>query len=910
MRTKNRVLCSMSAAILMGSTHAAFAQETTNAGGEQLDEIIVVGLRASLQAAAEIKQNADQIVDSIVADDIGKFPDNTTAAALQRVPGVQVFVGDNNEIVNPLIRGIPDILTTLDGREIFTGVGRGFAFQDLPAEALAGADVYKSNTANLIEGGVAGIIDLRLHKPFDFKEGLTAAVNTRGIYGDNTDELSYTAGGLLSNRWQAGDGAMGALLNVSYSDIAFDRPISFNCDPRSGNNGPPGGAGVILPTCVGGLNQFGDYQRPQVNAAFQWRPNDELEWYADGIYTEYESRWETDFIFSDVFAAQNITNVSPTDRCDTYNVQEAGFGGGPNDPLQELCLGESARFNNVPGLTSTQAKDTGTDQYLLATGIRFNRDALHLDGDISYQRSHTENRFIIVDIGKQVSAVDVDIDDDRHGTTDMLGNPLGDANDFRFANGLFQDINDAVGKMFAIAGNGAYDLNGVLSQIQFGVRYADRDSVFRANAPGGPAAPGGNRVTLVSSVAALPDNFLVRSPSSISYINGGQHWLTPNRDFLLDQTDVIRQIYGGPLGDPEFAPTRNYDANEKTYAAYLQGKYEFEFDGGMSLDGLIGARLSRSERTLAGTGLVRPAPTPQDPNPAAVLTPVRTDTSDTDLLPNFSARLRISPELQLRFTAARTMSRPAFEDLNPGLTYDVPLNANIRPNGSGGNPDLKPQKSNAYDATIEYYLGTSSYLSAAVYYRELKDRTVDAIEPEVIDGIEYNITRPLNIGSATLQGVELSVQLFLDSVFDAVPEMLGGFGALANFTLADSEIETEGDLQGEPLLGVSKYNYNVGLLYEKYGVSGRLVYTHRSEYDEFLIGGALPIGSGVVFNGVRPNGRLDFSLGYDLTSNVTVSIDGTNLTDAKYYSYFDTEAFPHDVRDDERTYGVSLRARF
>ena len=110
---------------------------------------------------------------------------------------------------------------------------------------------------------------------------------------------------------------MGALLNVSYSDINFDRPISFNCDPRSGSNGPPGGSGVILPTCVGGLNQYGDYQRPQVNAALSVEAHRRLELYADGIYTEYESRWETDFIFSDIFAAQNITNVSATGRCAT-----------------------------------------------------------------------------------------------------------------------------------------------------------------------------------------------------------------------------------------------------------------------------------------------------------------------------------------------------------------------------------------------------------------------------------------------------------------------------------------------------------------------------------------------------------------------------------------------------------------
>jgi TonB-dependent receptor len=914
MKLRNRVLGSVSAAVLLGSAHTAIAQAPAagqaNVAAGELEEVVVVGLRASLEAAAEIKQNADQVVDSIVADDIGKFPDNTTAAALQRVPGVQVFVGDNNEIVNPLIRGIGDILTTLDGREIFTGVGRGFAFQDLPAEALAGADVYKSNTANMIEGGVAGTINLRLHKPFDFKDGLTAAVNTRGLYGDNVDEFSYTAGGLVANRWDAGDGEMGALLNLSYSDINFDRPISFNCDPRSGSNGPPGGAGVILPTCVGGLNQFGDYQRPQVNAAFQWRPSEDLELYADGIYTEYESRWETDFIFSDVFAAQSISNVSASSQCASYRVQGAGFGGSPSDPLQSLCLGDSARFNNVPGLTSTQAHDTGTDQYLFATGARFESGALHAVVDLSYQRSHTDSRTIIVDIGKQVSAVDVAVSDGKHGTTDMVGNPLGVAADFRFANGLFQDINDAVGKEFAVAANGAYDLESVFSQLQFGVRYADRDSTFRANAAGGPGAPGGNRVTQVSSVG-LPADFLVRSPATISYINGGQHWLTPDRDFLLDQTDRLRAIYGGPAGDPAFAPTRNYDASEKTYAGYLQGKYEVQFAGGMALDGLIGARLTRTERTLSGTGLIRPAPTPGNPNPAAVATSVTTDTTDSDVLPNFSARLRIRPDLQLRFTAAKTLSRPAFGDLNPGLTYDVPLNANVRPNGAGGNPDLKPQKSNAYDATIEYYFATSAYLAAAVYYRELKDRTVVEVQPEVIDGIEYSISRPRNAAEATLQGVELSAQFFLDSIMQDAG-FWGGFGAMANFTLADSEIKTQGDpLEGEPLLGVSKYNYNLGLLYEKFGVTGRLVYTHRSDYNEFLIGGALrPEGNGAVFNGVRSNGRLDLSVGYDLTQNVTVSVDATNLTQAHYYSYFDTTAFPHDVRDDERTFGMSLRARF
>src|SRR3546814_13183327 len=117
-------------------------------------DIVVTGIRQSLSRAAEIKRESTAVVDSIVAEDIGKLPDLTTAPALQRVPGVQVVVGGNNEIVGARIRGLDDIVTTLNGREIFTGVGRGFSFQDLPAEALAGVDVYKSSSAERLEGGV------------------------------------------------------------------------------------------------------------------------------------------------------------------------------------------------------------------------------------------------------------------------------------------------------------------------------------------------------------------------------------------------------------------------------------------------------------------------------------------------------------------------------------------------------------------------------------------------------------------------------------------------------------------------------------------------------------------------------------------------------------------------------------
>lgn len=881
-----------------------------------IKDIVVTGQRASLTQAAEIKRESALVVDAIVADDIAKFPDPTTASALQRVPGVQVFIGDNNEPVAPIIRGIGDILTTLDGREIFSGVSRGFAFQDLPAEALAGANVFKSNSADLIEGGVAGVIDLKLRKPLSLKDGLTIGASAQAFYAQNPDKFGPILSGLVAYHGRSGEQEFGALLNVSYSNLPFDRPISFNCDPRSGNNGPPGAGGVILPTCVGGLNQIGRYQRPQANAAVQWKPTPELELYADGLFTGYRSRNETNFIFSDIFAAQNVTNVVATDNCGEFSVDPAGFYSNQfnaSSPLvtsglgrQQLCYAESANFNNVPGLTSTQARTNRTNQYLGAIGARYDAERVHLDFDLSYQESKTKNRTIIVDIGKQIPVTEVVIDAGGNGTTNMPGNPLGDPNDFRFANGLFQDINQGFGSLWSARFDAAYDVGGFLRQVQAGFRYADRETFFRSFI-GGPPAPGGNRVTPVNSVG-LPADFLRVSRSNIAYINGGQNWVTPDRDFLLEQTDVIRALYGAPAGDPEYTPTRNYDAGEKTYAGYLQAAYEFEFTGGARLDGLIGGRLTRTDRTLSGTGLIRPAPIPTNPNPTAVETPVTTDTSDTDFLPNFSARLRLTDNLQFRFSATRTLARPAFGDLNPGLNYEVPNNANIQPNGSGGNPDLRPQKADAIDATAEYYWGRSNYVSLALYMRELKNRTVAQSGPEVIDGITYNITRPRNAAEATLKGLELSGQVF----FDFLPGALAGLGALGNFTLADSEVTTKDDvLEGEPLLGVSKYSYNAALLYERGGLTGRLIYTYRSKYNEVLLGGLLrPIGQEVGFNKVRGFGRLDFTVSYDVSENVTVSVNGTNINRSKYRSYFDQSFFPHDIRDDDSTYFIGVRTRF
>ena len=243
-------------------------------------EVVVTGVRASIQSAESIKRNSDNIVDSIVAEDIGKFPDNSLADSLQRITGVQVFrnAGETEQVV---VRGLPNVISTLNGREIFSAAGRTFSFQNLPAEAVARVDVYKTNTADLIEGGIAGTINTDLHRPLDFK-GFEIAGSFREIHSEIAEHNDPIGSLLISDRWHTSIGDFGALLDVSYQKQHYDEPAAFD-DVR--NPVTFNGQTFLAPNVVGDVYNVGRRERPQANFSLQWKPNSELEFYVDGLWT-------------------------------------------------------------------------------------------------------------------------------------------------------------------------------------------------------------------------------------------------------------------------------------------------------------------------------------------------------------------------------------------------------------------------------------------------------------------------------------------------------------------------------------------------------------------------------------------------------------------------------------------------
>ena len=213
----------IASAILMAvSCQLAYAQEQqdTQSEADDIEVIQVSGIRGSLNKGLNIKRQSFQVVDAIVAEDIGKFPDNNVVEALQRVTGIQVTDRGAGEVNTVSIRGLTDVTTTVNGRQIFTAAGRSVALADIPAALLESVDVYKTRSASQVGSGIAGQIDIKTQRPFNF-DGSKVVVSARGIYQEQAEELDPNVSVLASNRWESNIGEFGALVNVSYGETNY-----------------------------------------------------------------------------------------------------------------------------------------------------------------------------------------------------------------------------------------------------------------------------------------------------------------------------------------------------------------------------------------------------------------------------------------------------------------------------------------------------------------------------------------------------------------------------------------------------------------------------------------------------------------------------------------------------------------
>ncbi len=331
-------------------------------------------LRASLGSAQAIKRNSDAILDAIVAQDIGKLPDNTAAESLARVTGVQVS-RYSDEVNQVLVRGLPDVATTFNGRDIFTAEGRGVALQDFPAGALAGLEVYKSGTADLLEPGLAGLINVRSRRPFDFEKGFTIAGGVRGTYNDQSKKFDPLGNLLLSQRAETPIGEIGWLINATYTQAQYRNAVRWG---EGNTNSPTTGTTVLptsvgrnfqIPTAVGVYNDSGKRWRPAMNASVQWRPAHNLELYYDFLYQGYRGE-----IANDWFRVPLLDN-NPTLSDIVLR---------PGEPLQVQSLTKTGGYR--PEAYRSTAKGY-TNTYQAAGGAKWDIGRAHLSTDLAYTNS-------------------------------------------------------------------------------------------------------------------------------------------------------------------------------------------------------------------------------------------------------------------------------------------------------------------------------------------------------------------------------------------------------------------------------------------------------------------------------------------------------------------------------------------
>ena len=871
----------------------ATAADAQQKDAVNLSGVVVTPLRESLQSAQTLKQDSRMITDSIVAEDIGKLPDNSVADALQRITGVQVAQGFQGETSSVVIRGLPNVITTLNGREIFSGVGRAFAFQNLPATAVKTVQVYKTSEASLPDGGIAGMVDMQLFRPFDFDGAKVAAsVNeTHSKYGDHTDP---TGSLLLSDRWKTDLGEFGALMNVGYDRQHYAYNAVWDDFPKvltTGAGDPvrtSSGNLISAPNGFGADYNIGDRTRQEFNYALQWKPNDSTEIYVEGLYDWDSDNYNQPFFFSFPVGSVDPQNIKVTNNCYANQLTGSTYYG------QTICDAASGSWTgNTYAATSTQAHQEWGHDIQNSIGAKWHGDRLNLSTDLSFNSTSFHEQTFIVDTFLKAPITTV-----WNGAQNwqLLGNPANNPSNY-YLNGLFQTWNNQRGEQTAWRGDGNYDLNGSFFQyIDFGLRYSDHKAQYNGSVEISTPPPGGtgdislNPNPANQVIARFPSGYFCSQPTTNAI---PVPWLSGCFNYLTNNADAIRTLYGVPTGLAAENPGRFYHIDEKSYAGYFQIGYGNDL-WGMPFDGLMGMRVERVKRNLDAFSYDASTNT---------YTPLSDGTDAPVYLPNVSFNLHIKDNLQLRLVAAKTLTYPDFGQLNPSLSLN-PGTINRAGVASSGNPDLKPIRSNNYDASLEYYFAPASYVSGSVFYRDINGYIQNYVTDVTIGGQPYQLNSPQSAGSGHLDGAEVAYQQF----FDFLPEPLNGLGVQLNYTYIEGSTRSPqfigGPVVTSPLQNVSKNNGNAVLMYEKFGWSARLAYNYRSR---FIDGFNQPTVAGVN-DEIKPANQIDFSLGYDINKYFTVVFNATNILGANLHQYWgDGDTRPRDIRYQDRTYGLGVR---
>jgi iron complex outermembrane receptor protein len=916
MTFRKRLLASSAGivAIIGFAAPAVAATDTDASSGSTTSEVVVTGIKESLQRAIAIKrENSDQ-VDAVSAEDIGKLPDKNVADALQRIPGINTESAasgeggfDENDRVS--IRGTSPSLTqvTVDGHTIATGdwfildqysaVGRSVSLDLLPAEMLSSTTVYKTQDASLMEGGVSGVVNLSTPNALDLggasKQWVLEAT-AEGAYNSLRGSWKPQVNGEIG--WKNADDTFGVAVQGFYEDRSVARygqetlgyTTITSAMPIGAANPSLATAGVQAPTLIGSTLFQQERTREGGHIDVEWRPNDKLELNLDGFYSHMSASnsndnymyWGANELKNNLPSSFKVVNNTLVSATWPTVVPITAYTPAPSPTCVGVCTGGTAQDGIIVDNIERPGSAAYTS-YVNLDGKYHATDRLTISGQIGYT----------VGEGDTDGAPSFEVDAPVGVAYQPSGNgwqvtptglnpqsPAGLSDDWSWNEDFISKDSEIYGQVDA-----KYDLdNGVFKDVEAGFHAQqhtrqvdgwDRGCTLGANGAcyGSPTMP-----FSATNPTPYPSGF---SASAL----GIPGLLIPIAGNPTTIGNILNAIPGGVRGPlSAIVQPLNYYWNlsfkvqENDYSGYLMSHVE-----GDGWRGNFGVRLVETDEqsfvNTASTCPVAPAVAP----PGTICSSayggyIVNDIKHNyfDVLPSANFTFDIQKNLLLRFSAAETMSRPDYSALGAAVSL-----TDLTFTGNGGNPNLRPITAGVYDAALEWYYAPTAVATVSLFYDDLSsyvgygnsvgkylDLQTSTIgvpgKTNVYDYENFTVSSPINV-SGELKGVELQLQQPLPY----------NFGIQSNFTYVDGE-----DQNGDALVGTSKVTYNVVAYYEVPLFDVRLAYTYRSHYFVGLDRASPEVEAG--------NGQLDASADLNITKNVTFEVQALNITDSllKYYA--------------------------
>lgn len=940
-------LSPVAAAVSLALLHSlARAQGAPAPAAQQLDAVVVTGIRASLEASLNAKKNAATNVEVVTAEDVGKMPDKNIADTLSRLPGLNIQFGGAlamDEAERIAIRGSsPNLnLVTLNGHALSSGdwhvgdqgsSGRSVGFGLMPSHLIGKAIVYKTGQADITEGGIAGTVDVQFRKPFDFKKSLTALVSLGAVHATLPDKTDPQASALLS--WTNEARTFGALVQVyrEKRHLRRDGQETFSFTNVAANSAAalanPALAGKRLPGSLNSALFEGVRDREGGAIGLQFKPTQGSEL----NLSAFRSTLTADNYNSSAFAlpgqlvnqgANGYLIENPTIEGDVitqatlvrnpastgaYNVVGLQFDHNQRQGAESLSqfvdidgrvvltdtLTVKARVGTTKGSGKTNAQPSLTFglpnpsrfDYQINTSRPTDYVFRNVDGtpaDVSRTSSYVQ----LSNTGAQVGSKDKE--DYLHVDAEWEAK-LGPFHTFKFGGrtARHERSYDVVAPRWR-----AQDANGApVAQTPFfsvtGGLLVDRGPVVGGVQQPPIVAPG----AVPTPASAYPGNF-----------GSGLNANFPRALFRFDPAQIEafnkQYIYWDPVYGKTW--TSGYTVKEDNRALYFMG----ELESG-KLSGNFGLRLvqtqldSLSYQALpAGSGTGQCSVLVACNIPGAIVgsvfatyLPQRVKTDHVTGLPSVNLRFDAGNGHIWRGSVSRTLGRANYNELAGAISLN-----NTLLTGSSGNPNLKPVTATNADVSYAWYFKPEAYVMAAAFAQELQDYVKTGTSPVDFFNTSTNTISTYTVTSrigkkASVVGAEGALDMPVGK----------GFGFGINGTYIDAT-----DEDGARLLGTSKFTGNATLWYEDSRFSARLAYNYRTDYPIGFVGN----GTNTPNNGVhsyKGSGTLSASVTWKMSERFSLTLDGTNLNDPVRHTFFITENAPGYWHQSGRQYYLNLRA--